>query len=153
MNPPPRPPYEVAYLEDIPHTPSDASYGWQLVGEWKQIRPFFGIREFGVNAFIATEPGQEIVHEHVEKPNDDQDPVGAEELYLLTRGSAVIRLNDELVELRPGALIFVGDPGVVRSLTATEAGTTVVAFGTRPGTRFLASAFEEAMTPPPRWST
>jgi mannose-6-phosphate isomerase-like protein (cupin superfamily) len=152
MTPPPRPPYQVAYLEDIPHTPSDASFGFQLVGEWKQIRPYFGIREFGVNAFVATEPGQEIVHEHVEEPNDEQSTVGAEELYLLIRGRAVMKLNDELVELRAGALVFVGDPAVVRSVTATDAGTTIVAFGTQPGTCFVASVFEEHASAPPRWS-
>jgi hypothetical protein len=152
MTPPPRPPYEIAYLDHIPHTHSDTSFGLQLVGEWKQIRPFFGIREFAANVFIATEPGQEIVHEHVERPNDSSSAVGAEELYYLVSGRAEVRLNEEVVEVGPGALIFVGEPTVVRSVTAKEAGTTVLAFGTNPGVRFVVSEFERLVTPPPRWS-
>jgi len=152
MTPPPRPPYEVAYLDDIPNTQSDSSYGFQLVGEWKQIRPYFGIREFAANAFIATEAGQEIVHLHFEEPNDDSSDVGDEELYYLVSGSADVRLGDEVVEIEAGALIFVGDASVVRSVTAREKGTTILTFGTNPGVEFVVSEFEKAMTPPPRWS-
>jgi hypothetical protein len=142
----------VAYLEDIPPTSSDSSYGFQLVGEWKQIRPYFGIREFATNAFIATEPGQEIVHSHFEEPNDDSSEVGDEELYYLVRGSADVRFDDEVIEVKAGALIFIGDPGVVRSVTAKEKGTTILTFGTNPGVNFIISEFEKAMSPPPRWS-
>jgi mannose-6-phosphate isomerase-like protein (cupin superfamily) len=152
MTPPPRPRYEVAYLEDIPRTRSNSSYGFQLVGEWKQIRPYFGIREFAANAFIATEAGQEIVHAHFEEPNDDSSEVGDEELYYLVRGSADVRFDDEIVEVNAGALIFVGEPGVVRSVTAKEKGTTILTFGTNPGVEFVVSEFEKAMSPPPRWS-
>jgi hypothetical protein len=150
--PPPRPPYEVAYLDDIPHTRSDSSFGFQLVGEWKQIRHFFGVREFAVNAFVATEPEQVIVHEHFEEPNDDSSDVGDEELYFVFKGRAEVKLNDEVVEVGPGALIFVGDPSVVRSVKAKDAGTTLLTFGTNPGVRFVVSEFEQRMSPPPRWS-
>jgi hypothetical protein len=150
--PPPRPPYEIAQLDDIPHTETDSSYGFQLVGEWKQIRHHLAIREFAANAFIATEPGQEIIHEHTEHPNDDTSELGDEELYFVFKGSATVKLNEECVDIGPGALIFIGDPSVVRSVTATEAGTTVLAFATNPGVRFAVSRFEQEMSPPPRWS-
>lgn len=148
----PRPPYEVAYIDDIPHTTSDSSFGFQLVGEWKQIRHYFGIREFAANAFVATEAGQEIVHEHFEEPNDDSSDVGDEELYIVFSGRADVKLGDEIVEVGPGALIFIGDPNVVRSVTAKEAGTTILTFGTNPGVHFVVSEFEELMSAPPRWS-
>lgn len=153
MTPPPRPPYEVAQLDEIPHTESDNSFGFQLVGDWKQIRHFFGIREFAANAFVATEAGQQIVHEHIEEPNDDSSDIGDEELYVIFNGHADVKLNDELIEVGPGTLIFIGDPSVVRSVTAKETGTTVLTFGTNPGVRFAVSEFEERMSPPPRWST
>jgi hypothetical protein len=152
MSPSPRPAYEVAYISDIPHTESDSSFGFQLVGKWKQIRHYFGIREFAANAFVATEPGQEIVHEHFEQPNDDSSDHGDEELYVIMSGRANVKLNDEVIEVGPGALIFVGEPSVVRSVTATEAGTTVLTFGTNPGVRFAVSEFETLMSPPARWS-
>lgn len=125
MSAPPRPRYEVAYLKEIPQTQTDESHRFQLVGEWKQIRHHFGIREFAANAFIATEPRQEIVHEHVEHANDDSDQLGDEELYYIARGSATVKLDDELVDVREGALVFVGEPSVVRSVTAHAAGTIV----------------------------
>jgi mannose-6-phosphate isomerase-like protein (cupin superfamily) len=150
--PPPRPPYEIAHLDDIPPTESDDSYGLRLAGEWKQIRHHLMIREFAANAFVATAAGQEIVHEHFERPNDATSEVGDEELYFVFKGSATVKLSDESVDVGPGALIFVGDPSVVRSVTAKEAGTIVLTFGTNPGVRFAVSSFEQEMSPPPQWS-
>jgi hypothetical protein len=57
VTPPPRPRFEIARLDDIPHTETDDRYGFQLVGEWRQIRHHFMIREFSANAFVATEAG------------------------------------------------------------------------------------------------
>ena len=73
-----RPDYEVAHLSEIPPTPTDGAYGLAIPGEWKQIRHHFGIREFSANAFVATEAGQEIVHEHSERANDDPSQPGVE---------------------------------------------------------------------------
>ena len=150
--PSPRPPYEISTIADIPHSNSDDRYGFQLVGEWKQIRHFFAIQEFATNAFIATEAGQVIVHEHFEEPNDDQSDVGDEELYFIHSGAATVTVNGESTDVGPGSLIFIGDPSAVRSLKAKEAGTTVLTFGTNPGVRFAVSKFEEEISPPPRWS-
>lgn len=150
--PPPRPPYEVAQLSSVPHTPSDSSHGFQLVGEWKQLRHYFAMKEFSANAFVATEAGQEITHEHFEEPNDDQSDVGDEELYYIARGEAVVKLDGEEFDAPEGTLIFVGDPFVVRSVTAKEIGTTVLTFGTNPGVEFVVSEFEKSVSPPPRWS-
>ena len=96
---PKRPPYEVAHLSEIPHTPTDAAaHGLAIPGVWKQIRHHFGIREFSVNAFVATEAGQEIVHEHSERANDDPLLPGDEELYFVATGRARVRLGEEEVE-------------------------------------------------------
>ena len=150
--PPARPDYEVANLSDIPATPTDASWGFVIPGEWKQLRHYFGIREFSANAFVAEEPGQVIVHEHSEQANDDPNKPGDEELYVVLKGRAVARLDEEVVEVGPGACVFVGEPSVVRSFTALERGTTILAFGTNPGVEFVVSAFELDVSPPPRWS-
>jgi mannose-6-phosphate isomerase-like protein (cupin superfamily) len=110
------------------------------------------MREFSANAFVAQEAGQVIVHEHSEQANDDPNKPGAEELYVVVSGRAVARLDDEAVEIGPGACVFVGEPSVVRSFTALERGTTIMAFGTNPGVEFVVSAFEADVSPPPRWS-
>jgi hypothetical protein len=148
----PRPPYEIALIDEIPSTESDDRYGFQLAGQWKQIRHYFHMQEFSANAFVSTETGQEIVHEHAEGPNDDASDVGDEELYLLFRGSAAFKANGQSHEVAEGSLIFVGDPSVVRSITANEPGTIVLTFGTNPGVRFAVSRFEEEMSPEPRWT-
>jgi lysophospholipase L1-like esterase len=147
---PPRPRWGVANLSEVPATDVASGHGLQLAGEWKQIRAHFGIREFSANAFVATEAGQEIVHAHVEDPNDPGHRRGDEELYLVLNGLAVAELDEERVEAPAGTLVFVGDPTTRRSFTAVEAGTVVLAFGTNPGVRFVPSAFEREAGRPPR---
>jgi mannose-6-phosphate isomerase-like protein (cupin superfamily) len=148
-----RPAYEVAHLSQIPHTPTDAAaHGLAIPGEWKQIRHHFGIREFSVNAFVATEAAQEIVHEHSERANDDPSLPGDEELYFVASGRARVRLGDDEVDVDAGTLVFVGEPRVVRSFTALEAGTTILTLGTNPGVEFVVSEFERRVSPPPRWA-
>ena len=147
-----RPPYEIAHLSEIPHTPTDEkAHGLAIPGEWKQIRHHFGMREFSANAFVATAAGQEIVHEHAERANDDPAQPGDEELYFVASGRARVRLGDEEREVRAGTLVFVGEPTVVRSFTALEAGTTILTFGTNPGVEFVVSRFEQSVSPLPRW--
>jgi mannose-6-phosphate isomerase-like protein (cupin superfamily) len=152
MNPRPRPPYEFAHVSEIPHTESDDREGFTIPGEWKQLRHFFGIREFSGNAMVATEAGQEVVHEHAEHANDDETQPGDEELYIVISGRFRVRLDDEQVEVGPGTFVFVGEPSTVRSFTALEAGAVVVAVGTNPGVEFVVSRFEQEMNPIPRWS-
>jgi mannose-6-phosphate isomerase-like protein (cupin superfamily) len=137
-----RPPYAVAHLSEIAPTPAA-----EIPGEWRQVRHHFGITEFSANAFTATAAGEEIVHEHMETPNDGAAGPGAEELYVVLAGRAVVRLDDERVEAGPGTLVFVGEPATVRSFTALEPGTTVLAVGTNPGVRFVVSQFERERTP------
>jgi mannose-6-phosphate isomerase-like protein (cupin superfamily) len=152
MHPRPRPPYEVAHLSEIPATDSDDGSGAAIPGEWKQLRHFFGMREFSGNAMVATEAGQEVVHEHAERANDDEAKPGGEELYIVLSGRFRVRLDDERVEVGPGTFVFVGEPRTVRSFTAIEAGATVVAVGTNPGVSFVVSRFEQALSPAPRWT-
>jgi len=150
--PSPRPRYEIAHVSEIPATPYDGSYGFEIPGAWKQLRHFFGIREFSANAMMATEAGQQVVHEHTETANDDKSKPGDEELYVVLSGRFDVRLDDEHREIGPGTFVFVGEPSTVRSFTALEPGSCVVAMGTNPGVEFIVSKFEREVSPPPRWS-
>lgn len=150
--PPPRPRYEIAHVSEIPPTPYDGSYGFEIPGAWKQLRHFFGIREFSANAMMSTEAGQQVVHEHTEHANDDREKPGDEELYVVVSGRFRVRLDDENVEIGPGTIVFVGEPSTVRSFTALEPDACVVAMGTNPGVEFVVSKFEQEVSPPPRWS-
>lgn len=150
--PPDRPPYEVARLSDIPATPYDGSHGFAIPGEWKQLRHYFGIREFSANAMWATEPGQQVVHEHSERANHDPSKPGDEELYIVVRGRFRVRLDDESVDVEAGSVVFIGEPSTIRSFTALERDACVIAVGTNPGVEFVVSEFERHVSPPPRWS-
>lgn len=150
--PPARPRYEIAHLDDIPHTESDESFGFRLVGQWKQLRHYFAIHEFSANAFVATEPNQEVVHEHYEEANDDSSDVGDEELYYVAAGHAVVTADGVEHDAPQGTLVFFGEPAVVRKVVALTAGTTILTFGTNPGVEFVVSDFEKLMSPPPRWA-
>lgn len=148
---PPRPRYEIAHAADVPPTVTDGSWGFTIEGEWRQLRHFFGIREFSANAMVATEAGQTVVHEHAEQSNEDPTKPGDEELYIVVSGRFRVRLDDELVEVGPGTFVFVGEPSTVRSFTALDAGAMVVAVGTNPGVEFVVSEFEQSVSPPVRW--
>ena len=147
----PRPPYEFARLSEIFPTPYDGSSGFEIGGEWRQIRHHFAMREFSANGFLATEAGQQIVHEHAERANDDPSEPGGEGLYYIAAGRARVRLDGEEAELEAGTLVFVGEPAVTRSFTALEPGTIVLTFGTNPGVEFVVSRFELAVSPRARW--
>jgi hypothetical protein len=142
----------VTRLSAIPPTPTAGRDDLVIPGEWRQLRRWFGMRELSANAFVATEPGQEIVHEHAERANDDPERPGGEELYVVLCGRALARLDGEEAEVGPGTCVFVGDPRVLRSFTALEAGTTVIAVGTNPGVAFVVSGFEQEAGLPPRWA-
>jgi hypothetical protein len=107
---------------------------------WKPLRHHFGIRAFGINAWVAHHAGEELVEEHDEV--SDAGTGGHEEIYAVTRGRATFTIDGESVDAPAGALIFVRDPRLVRSAVAEEEGTTVLAVGAEPGVAFEPSEWE-----------
>jgi mannose-6-phosphate isomerase-like protein (cupin superfamily) len=127
-------PYEVAQLEQLDRIP---------VGRhgllWRPVRCRLGIEAFGVNAYTADEAGQEVVEHH------DETGTGAgkhEELYVVVRGHARFTLDGEEIDAPTGTFVFVRDRAVKRGAHAQEAGTTVLAFGGKPGEAFQVSPWE-----------
>jgi hypothetical protein len=108
--------------------------------EWKPLRHHFGVRAFGVNAWVATEAQQELVEEHDELEEDGT--AGHEEIYAITAGRAVFTVDGERVEAPAGTVLFVSDPALVRSAVALEAGTTVLCVGGWPDRAFEPSEWE-----------
>ena len=100
----------------------------------------------------ATEPGLVPTGKVTCAANDGTGDPGDEELYYIAKGTAVVTLDGEEVEVDEGTFIFVGDPSVRRSVVATGAGTVVLTFGTNPGVEFLVSPFEREVSPPARWA-
>ena len=119
-------PFEAVRIGDLPKA---GRY-------WRAIRRPLGIRSFGVNAFVADEPGDRIVNEH------DEIRTGHEELYVVLAGEATFTVAGEELVAPAGTLVFVRDPGAKRVAVAREASTAVLAVGASPGAVFEPSAWE-----------
>ena len=121
--------YEVASLTDVESLPGPGSL------RWTPLRKHFGITAFGINAYTATEAGQDVVEEHSE------ERLGHEEMYVVVSGRATFVLDGNEVDVPAGSVVFLRDPAVTRYARAEEPGTTVLALGGKPG-RHEVSAWE-----------
>lgn len=122
--------WETANLAEIEAIPSTGTL------QWTPVRRHFGIAAFGINAFIATEAGQDVVEQHNEKVREH------EEAYVVLSGAAMFTLDGDEVEARAGTIVFVRDPAVERSAIAKEPGTTVLAIGGKPGKAYEPGPWE-----------
>jgi mannose-6-phosphate isomerase-like protein (cupin superfamily) len=113
--------WEVARLDDLEMLPGPGTL------RWTPLRRRFGLTAFGINAYTASEAGQEVVEPHTERS------LGHEEVYAVVAGRASFVLDGQEVEVPAGGLVVIRDPGVHRAATAFEPGTTVLAIGGAPG--------------------
>lgn len=113
--------YEVVSLTGVDSLPGPGSL------RWTPLRKHLGITAFGINAYTATEVGQDVVEEHSE------ERLGHEELYVVVAGRATFVLDGEEHEVPAGSAVFLRDPAVTRYARAEEPGTTVLALGGKPG--------------------
>jgi tetratricopeptide (TPR) repeat protein len=113
--------YEVASLTGVESLPGPGSL------RWTPLRKHFGITAFGINAYTASEAGQDVVEEH------DEARLGHEELYVVVSGRATFVLDGDEVDVPAGSAVFLRDPTVKRFARAEEPGTTVLAIGGKPG--------------------
>jgi quercetin dioxygenase-like cupin family protein len=113
--------YEIASLTELD------SFAGPGTLRWTPVRRHLGITAFGINAYTASEAGQDVVEEHTE------ERLGHEELYLVVSGRATFVLDEEEIEVPAGSAVFLRDPAVKRYARAEEPGTTVLAIGGKPG--------------------
>ena len=113
--------YEVASLTGVESLPGPGSL------RWTPLRKHFGITAFGINAYTATEAGQDVVEEH------NEERLGHEELYVVVSGRATFVLDGNEVDVPAGSAVFLRDPAITRFARAEEPGTTVLALGGKPG--------------------
>ena len=125
--------YEVASLTGIEAVKGPGTL------QWTPLRKHLGITAFGINAYTATEAGQDVVEEHSE------ERLGHEEIYVVVSGRATFVLDGDEVEVPAGSLVFLRDPKVKRYARAEEPGTTVLAVGGKPGSHEV-SAWEYFFT-------
>ena len=113
--------YEIASLTGVESLKGPGSL------QWTPLRKHFGITAFGINAYTATEVGQDVVEEHTE------ERLGHEEVYVVVSGRATFVLDGEEHEVPAGSAVYLRDPKVKRFARAEEPGTTVLAIGGKPG--------------------
>jgi tetratricopeptide (TPR) repeat protein len=109
---------------------------------WAMVRTHFGIRAFGVNAYVADEAGVAVIGEHDELGTLSEQH---EELYFVVSGHATFTVEGDEIDAPAGTFVFVRDPAAKRGAIATEAGTAVVIAGGRPGQAFTPSAWERSV--------
>jgi hypothetical protein len=118
---------------------SDLKFRFPTNQSWAMVRTQFDIRSFGVNAYVAEEPGVDVIGEH------DEVEGGApqhEELYFVSDGHATFTVDGDEIDAPAGTFVFVREPAAIRKATAREAGTTVLVVGGRPGEAFSPSPWE-----------
>ena len=64
---------------------------------WAMVRTHFDIQAFGVNAYIAEEPGVRIIEEHDEL---GERAGGHEELYFVSNGHATFTVNGDEIDTK-----------------------------------------------------
>jgi tetratricopeptide (TPR) repeat protein len=139
--------WTVLRLREIPPAASEER------PTWYPIRTDLGIAAFGVNAWEATEPGQEVIAEHDEVEEQDHPATRHEELYLVWSGHATFTVAGEEIEAPAGTFVFVRDPAARRKAVAGEVGTTVLAMGGPRGEAFAPSGWEGGAEVLRYWTT
>jgi tetratricopeptide (TPR) repeat protein len=132
--------YAVVPIRELGHaTPGQA--------HWHTIRSTLDVRAFGINAWTATEDGQQLIGEH-----DEAGGEGHEELYVVLSGHATFTLDGETVDAPEGMVVHVPDPAVKRGATGAR-GTTILAVGAKPGEAFTPSSWERSAEALRYWPT
>ena len=129
-------PPRILKLEEIEPIPGPGTLSWL------PVRHTLGVRAFGCNAYVAGEPGRDVVEPHAEDPN-----LAHEELYFVALGRATFTIDGQTYDAPAGTYVFVPDPAARRHAVAEEAGTTVLSFGGPP--TFEPSAWEWAFRAAP----
>jgi tetratricopeptide (TPR) repeat protein len=108
---------------------------------WRPIRAALGIGAFGVNAYSATRPGEQIIDDHDEVSGSAG---GHEELYVVMRGHARFTVDGEEIDAPAGTLVFVPDPASRRVAHVVDGETVVLIVGGRRGEAFAPSGWEQS---------
>jgi len=105
---------------------------------WRPLRRTLDIGAFGINAYTAPKPGDDVVEEHTETT------YGHEEVYVVLKGRATFTLDEETLDAPAGTVVFIRDPAVKRHARAQEPSTSVLAVGGPRDAAYEPSAWEHS---------
>ena len=106
--------YAVVTLDEM-------ALGPQTGAHWHPVRRTLGIQAFGINAWTATEDGQQVIGEHAEVDGGAEH----EEVYVVVSGHASFTLDGTTFDAPAGTVVHVPDPTVKRGAVG-ESGTTIL---------------------------
>jgi tetratricopeptide (TPR) repeat protein len=136
--------FTVVRLEDV------EGYAEEGRPRWHMLRSTLGISSFGINAWRATEPGQQMIGDHDELGDGAG---GHEELYLVVSGRATFTVDGETIDAPTGTIVFVRDPAVKRAAMGQSTDTAILVVGGKPGEPFTVSEWETSAEALRYWTT
>ena len=92
------------------------------------VRRHFDVQAFGVNAATGN-AGDEMIEEHHEADDEENQTNGHEELFAVMTGHAVFTVDGEEIDAPAGTIVFVRDPALLRPARATADGTAIFMVG------------------------
>ena len=110
---------------------------------WHPLRHALDVRGFGLNAYSAAAPGDELIEDHVE----GDESGGHQELYVVLQGRARFAIDGEEVLVEAGSLVFLPDPTTRRHAVGDAPDTLVLAVGGDPAARTRSRAGRSASAP------
>jgi hypothetical protein len=113
-------------------------------GAFHLIRRHFDVQAFGVNAATGN-AGDEMIEEHHEADDEENETNGHEELFVVMTGHAHFTVDGETLDAPAGTIIFVRDPSLLRAARATADGTTILMVGGPVGLPYAISRWESAL--------
>jgi hypothetical protein len=108
------------------------------------IRRHFDVEAFGVNAATGN-AGDEMVVEHHEADDEENQTNGHQELFAVMTGHAVFTVDGEEIDAPAGTIVFVRDPALLRAARATADGTAILMIGAPVGVPYTVSRWEVSM--------
>ena len=106
---------------------------------WHPLRHALDVRGFGLNAYSAAAPGDELIEDHVE----GDESGGHQELYVVLTGRARFTVDGEELLVDTGSVVFLPDPRSRRGAVADAPDTLVMAVGGDPAAPYEVSPWED----------
>ena len=110
-------------------------------GAFHLVRRHFDVQAFGVNA-VTGDAGDEMIEEHHEADDEDNQTNGHQELFVVMTGHAVFTVDGEEIDAPAGTIVFVRDPALLRAARATADDTAIFCVGGPVGVPYTVSRWE-----------
>jgi hypothetical protein len=113
-------------------------------GPFHLVRRHFDVQAFGVNA-ARGDAGDEMIEQHHEADDEENETNGHEELFAVISGHAVFTIDGEEIDAPAGTIVFVRDPTLLRAARATANDTTIFMVGGPGAAPYTVSRWEQAL--------